>query len=123
MSVIDYALLKFGKGHPRSVEKLQQRRRAQDIERQVRRKVNLRDGHRCFWPGCWEPAFHKHHKVYRSKGGKWETENIVSGCACHHRWVHDGLIRLVGNPDKPPLDIELTRLGREARIRLPRRAA
>lgn len=120
---IDYSVFKFGKGAPRSAVKLQKQCAGKATERKVREKVNARDKHRCFWPGCKETAFHKHHKVYRSKGGKWETENIVSGCGLHHRWVHDGLIRLIGNPDKPPLEIELTTLGRESRLRLPRKAA
>ncbi len=124
--MIDYGPssgLLFPKGVPRSVVKLKQRRDAKAVEVTVRRKVNNRDKHRCFWTGCREVAFHKHHKVYRSRGGKWETENIVSGCAQHHRWVHDGLIRLIGNPDVAPVDVELTALGRDARIRIPKRAA
>jgi 5-methylcytosine-specific restriction endonuclease McrA len=117
-----YASCAFPKGTPQSVVKLKKAREEKATERKVRAKVNARDKHRCFWPTCKETAFHKHHKVYRSLGGKWETENIVSGCTTHHRWVHDGLIRLVGNPDKPPLEIELTRLGREAKIRVPKEA-
>src|SRR5262245_20312779 len=85
---------------PQSVERLEKRRALKTMENRTRRAVNKRDKHVCFWPTCREVAFHKHHKVYRSKGGKWETENIVSGCATHHRWIHDKLIRLIGNPDK-----------------------
>lgn len=126
MGAIDYGPssgLLFPKSAPRSVVKLKQQREAKTVEAKVRKKVNNRDKHRCFWTGCREVAFHKHHKVYRSRGGKWETENIVSGCGRHHAFVHDGLIRLIGNPDKAPVDIELTKLGREARLRLPRKAA
>lgn len=121
--MIDYSLLKFSKGTPRSVERLARRRTVKAAERKVRDKVNVRDGHTCFWPRCHELAFHKHHQVYRSRGGKWATDNIVSGCGLHHRWVHDQLIRLIGNPDKPPLEIELTTLGRQARIRIPKQQA
>lgn len=120
---IDYSLFTFGKGKPQSVVKLEQQRAAKTQEAKVRQKVNARDKHRCFWSKCLETAFHKHHKVYRSHGGKWETENIVSGCNLHHKWVHDGLIRLIGNPDKGPLEIELTALGKVAKIRVPKRAA
>ena len=116
---IDYTGFLFGKGMPREVERLKKQRAEKATELRVRRKVNARDKHRCFFPKCQEQAFHKHHKVYRSQGGKWETENIVSGCSLHHRWVHKGLIRLVGNPDTPPLAIELTTLGRAAKIRVP----
>jgi len=123
---IDYfndQVFAFPKGTPKSVVKLKKDRAAKATEVKVRKKVNARDKHRCFWPRCQEVAFHKHHKVYRSKGGKWETENIVSGCTLHHRWVHDGLIRLFGNPDVAPIEVELTKLGRDARIRIPQRAA
>ena len=119
----DPDVFKFAKPAPRSAVKLAKARKAKAHELKTRRKVNARDKHVCFYPRCRETAFHKHHKVYRSKGGKWETENVVSGCATHHRWVHDGLIRLVGNPDKPPLEIEVTKLGRDAKIRIPKVAA
>lgn len=119
--MIDYSVLKFNKGTPREIVRLERRRASKTTERRIREKVNDRDQRRCFWIGCRDVAYHKHHKVYRSRGGKWETENIVSGCALHHRWVHKGLIRLIGNPDVAPLEIELTKLGREARIRVPAR--
>lgn len=120
---IDYSIFKFSKGTPREVVRLERERAAKRQERKVRGKVDARDGRRCFWLNCRERAFHKHHQIYRSRGGTWDTDNIVSGCTLHHRWVHAGLIRLIGNPDKPPLEIELTRLGRDAKIRLPRQAA
>lgn len=118
---IDYTGFAFPKGKPRAVEQLEKRRAAKQTERTVRNKVNSRDKQRCFFPRCQERAFHKHHKVYRSRGGKWETENIVSGCALHHRWAHAGLIRLIGNPDIAPVEVELTTLGKQAKIRLPTR--
>lgn len=124
--MIDYGPsggLLFPKTTPRSVVKLKKARALKATETRVRKKVNKRDKHRCFWPNCREKAYHKHHKVYRSHGGKWESENVVSGCGQHHKWVHDGLIRLIGNPDVAPVEVELTTLGREARIRIPRRAA
>lgn len=119
---IDYSLFKFGKGPPRAVEQLKKTRAKKRTERVCREKVNKRDKLRCFFPNCRERAFHKHHKVYRSAGGKWETDNIVSGCSLHHKWVHAQLIRLVGNPDVAPVDVELTELGRKAKLRIPKRA-
>ena len=113
--------LAFPKPVPRSVVKLAKDRAAKAQETRTRTKVNARDRHRCFWPTCHEMAFHKHHQIYRSHGGKWESENVISGCHRHHRWVHDGLIRLVGNPDTHPIDIELTSLGHAAKIRVPKR--
>jgi hypothetical protein len=100
---IDWSLFRFGKGTPRSVVKIAKDRAAKAQETRTRKKVDKRDKHRCFYPNCRVPACHKHHQIYRSKGGTWTADNIVSGCNKHHRWVHDGLIRLVGNPDKPPL--------------------
>lgn len=118
---IDYTGFLFGKGAPRAAVKLKQQRTEKAQEAKTRTAVNKRDKHRCFFPNCRERAFHKHHTVYRSKGGRFETENIVSGCPLHHGWVHGGLIRLYGNPDKAPVEIELTTLGREAKIRVPKR--
>lgn len=93
------------------------------VERQVRAKVNARDKHRCVLPGCMASASHKHHVVYRSRGGAWDTKHIVSACPLHHRWIHDGLITLHGNPDKPQLMVELTAIGRKAKIRIQKRTA
>jgi hypothetical protein len=117
---IDYTGFAHPKGKPRSVEKLEKQRSLKAQETRTRKKVDTRDQHRCFWPGCHERAVQKHHQVYRSHGGTWETDNVISGCARHHRWVHDGLIRLIGNPDKPPLEIAVTTLGREVKIRVPK---
>lgn len=120
---VDYTGFKFGKGMPKSGEQILKGRAAKAVELKVRKKVDLRDGHRCFFPNCKKTATHKHHQVYRSRLGTWTTENIVSGCTAHHRWVHDGLIELHGNPDKPPLKVVLTTLGRKAKIRIPERKA
>jgi hypothetical protein len=117
----DTSIFKFAKPAPRSVVKIVKDRAAKAQETRTRKKVDKRDKHRCFYPNCRIPACHKHHQIYRSKGGTWTADNIVSGCNKHHRWVHDGLIRLVGNPDKPPLGVELTKLGREAKIHIPDR--
>lgn len=120
---IDYTGFAFGKGTPRIVEKIVKARKAKSVELKVRKKVDARDKHQCFFPNCKKTARHKHHKVYRSHLGKWTTDNIVSGCDEHHRWVHDGLIELRGNPDKPPLKVVRTALGKQAKIRVPERVA
>lgn len=120
---IDWTGFAFGKGMPRSGEKIIKDRAEKAVELKVRKKVDKRDGHRCFFPNCKKTAHHKHHQVYRSHQGKWTTDNIVSGCTEHHRWVHDGLIELHGNPDKPPLKVVRTSLGKQAKIRIPERVA
>ena len=108
---IDYTGFAFGKGAPRSVSKLVKTRAAKAQETKVRKQVNARDGYRCVMPGCKARATHKHHTVYRSRGGAWDTKQVVSACPLHHRWIHDGLIELRGNPDKPPMKVRLTALG------------
>ena len=42
---------------------------------------------------------HHHHLVYRSRGGKDDTANVVTLCASCHRRVHEGGMRLSGNAD------------------------
>lgn len=119
----DKSIFKFPKGAPRAAEQLDKKRTAAKQERRTRKAVNARDRHRCFFPSCKDTAFHKHHKVYKSAGGQWETDNIVSGCALHHKWVHAKLIRLIGNPDVAPVEVELTDLGKKARLRIPKTEA
>lgn len=62
--------------------------------------MKKRDGGKCVVPGCKERSAHLHHILYRSKGGKWRTENIASLCPCHHALVHAGRIQISGNADE-----------------------
>lgn len=121
MTGIDYSLFKFKKDMPSAGRKIIKERQAKTHETKVRKAVNLRDKHRCFFPKCRKIAYDKHHTVYRSKGGKWETDQIVSGCRLHHSWVHNKLIELHGNPDKPPLTVLPTTFGLKAKIVVPSR--
>ena len=63
--------------------------------------VDLRDGHRCRI--CRDYAgldIQHHHIVYRSKGGKHKTANLLSLCGnCHLIGVHRGHYRLSGDAD------------------------
>lgn len=72
----------------------------QQQERVCREAVKRRDKGKCVIPGCKERAEHMHHITYRSKGGKWRTENICSLCASHHSMVHLGKIQIHGNADE-----------------------
>jgi hypothetical protein len=119
--LIDWTGFKFGKGMPAAGRKIVKTRQAKALETKVRNKVNARDKHRCFFPGCRSRGIAKHHLVFRSQGGAWSTGNIVSGCPTHHQWVHGGLIELIGNPDKPPLKVLPTTLGKQAGIIIPER--
>jgi hypothetical protein len=51
----------------------------------------------------------------------WRTDDIASACREHHDWFKAQLIAVSGNPDKGPLKVTLTKLGREAGIRIPAR--
>ena len=121
MSGIDYSGLKFPKGTPRVVSKLEQQRDAKAEERVCRLKVDARDKHRCFFPGCKVRASEKHHIRQSSVRGKrvWRTDDILSACAAHHRYFKAGLIRVEGNPDHGPVKVFLTALGEQAWIRIP----
>jgi hypothetical protein len=120
---IDYSLFRFSKGQPRVLGKMLRERVADKAERECRAKVDARDGRQCFFPRCRIKASDKHHIVARSLGGKWTTGNIASACRRHHDWFKAGLIRVEGNPNRGPLTVVLTKLGEDAKIRIPSRAA
>lgn len=105
----------------RIVSELDKDRTEKAQERKTRKHVDRRDQRQCFWPGCKVYATDKHHQIPRSKGGQWTPENIISGCRRHHDWFKAQLIRVYGNAEKKTLTIELTDLGKKAKIRLPRK--
>ena len=57
-----------------------------------------RDGWRCSVPGCTSRRnLQAHHIVFRSAGGRDESENLTTLCAFHHlRGVHAGAVRITG---------------------------
>lgn len=63
--------------------------------------VDVRDGHRCRICNDYEGAdIQHHHIVYRSRGGKHTTANLISLCAtCHLVLVHGGHFKLSGDAD------------------------
>jgi hypothetical protein len=122
--MIDYARLKYPKTlKPRVVARMERDRHAEAQERQCRAKVDARDGHRCFFPGCRTRASDRHHIRPRSLLGKWITSNILSACRKHHDWFKAGLIRINGNPDRHTVRVLLTALGEQAGIRIPAKSA
>lgn len=99
---IDYSALgpnSIPKGTPRVESKRASRLSKAELDRTCRIAVKKRDKGRCVVPGCKEASDHLHHITYRSKGGKWRTENICSLCSAHHQLVHLGKIDIEGNAD------------------------
>lgn len=118
---IDWSVFTFAKGS-RKVDAIKRERRMSAQERLVRAKVRERDQGRCFFPNCRMPTSDPHHIVLRSQGGQWTTANVVSACRKHHSWCHSGLITVTGNPDRGPVNVTITTLGREAKVRVPLRS-
>jgi hypothetical protein len=61
----------------------------------------IRRGHQCAVPGCSKRGEHRHHIVYRSRGGGDEAGNIIWLCAAHHlAGEHGGRLKIRGRaPD------------------------
>ena len=62
------------------------------------RRVKLRDGGICSNPRCVGEACHSHHIVFRSAGGRTAFSNETAVCETCHALIHEGLLRIVGNP-------------------------
>ncbi len=118
---IDYSGFAIPKGTPRIVDRIQKKRDLEQQQRDCRKAVDARDHRRCFWPRCRAYATSKHHVIARSLLGRWRSENILSACEPHHRYFKAGLITVVGNPDRGPVRVALTSLGKAAGLRVPRR--
>lgn len=85
---------------PRVLDKRDTDREIAAIERSVRSAVQVRDEHACRCCGR-KDALHLHHLTYRSRGGKWSTENIVLICAICHALLHARQLWIVGtNADR-----------------------
>ncbi len=70
--------------------------------RSARRRILMRDRHRCQVPGCSRPAVHVHHIEFRAQGGDDDPSNLISLCAAHHLYgIHEELMRVTGTaPDR-----------------------
>jgi len=62
----------------------------------MRRKVLMRDGHRCTNPHCERSAEHCHHIHFRSRGGPTIPENLTSVCGRCHALIHQGALTVIG---------------------------
>lgn len=89
----------FPKPQPRVLTRIKDKRDLAALERACRIAVRARDKGKCQVPGCKDRAVHLHHIRYRSRGGRWVTNNIVSLCVEHHQCIHAGLLRVEGNAD------------------------
>jgi len=67
-----------------------------------RKRILIRDRHRCQVPGCSRPAAHLHHIEYRAHGGSNDESNLLCLCAAHHLFgIHDERMRVTGKaPDE-----------------------
>src|SRR5438045_6495189 len=62
-----------------------------------RKRILIRDRHRCQVPGCSRPAVHLHHIEYRAHGGSNDESNLISLCAAHHLFgIHEERMRVIG---------------------------
>ena len=79
-------------------------RRERVVDSRLRTVIEARDGG-CIIPGC--PVTRNleiHHLVPWERGGPTETWNLVAACRGpdgHHHQLHDGRVRIEGNPDRP----------------------
>ena len=101
--------------------KLEKKRELAAEERACRQKVDARDKRRCFFPGCKKHAGEKHHILASSVRGRriWRSDDILSSCTEHHRWFKAGLIEVAGNPDRGPVKVLRTALGKAEGIQIP----
>lgn len=93
---------------PSRVETAKARKAAQEAEdRAVYRQVDARDKGRCRACGKACSAYaitllekaHRHHIVYRSKGGGTTSANVTTLCPSCHADVHAAKLAVEGNAD------------------------
>jgi hypothetical protein len=72
-------------------------RRTRTVPVALRRVIEARDDG-CRFPGCDSRAFHQvHHLMHFADGGATDRDNCLTLCAFHHRLVHEGGWRIVGD--------------------------
>lgn len=97
---IDYSGFAIPKARARVLDRIEKKRDLALRERVCRQAVRLRDKGKCVVPGCRDASKHLHHVTYRSRGGKWRSENVCSLCVKHHQMVHAALIQISGDADQ-----------------------
>lgn len=72
-------------------------RKTRVVPSALRRLIQRRDGG-CRFPGCEQRRFvDAHHIVHWADGGRTDADNVVLLCRRHHRMLHEGGIRVIGN--------------------------
>ncbi len=89
------------------------RRLQKSIPAATRRKVFVRDKHRCTVPNCRSTRFlEAHHIKPRSEGGGHELSQITLLCDGHHVLLHEGVIAIRGTaPDHLVFELPLAHRG------------
>ena len=89
------------------------RRLQRSIPAATRRKVFVRDKHRCTVPNCRSTRFlEAHHIKPRSEGGGHELWQITLLCDGHHVLLHEGVIAIRGTaPDHLVFELPLAYCG------------
>jgi hypothetical protein len=65
----------------------------------LHRTVHRRD-RGCRFPGCERTKWvHVHHLVHWARGGPTDLGNLITLCGYHHRLVHEGGWRILGDPN------------------------
>lgn len=86
----------YPKPRPRVLTQRDRQREHEAHARELAKQVALRDGSRCRCCGregrydgtVAARALHKHHLVYRSRGGQESRRNLISLCAVCHALIH-----------------------------------
>jgi 5-methylcytosine-specific restriction endonuclease McrA len=66
---------------------------------EVYRAVDLRDRGSCRLCGAFSAQHHHHHLVYRSRGGRDATCNVILCCMSCHADIHAARVRVTGDAD------------------------
>jgi hypothetical protein len=75
-------------------------RKTRAIPPGLRRAIEARDG-RCRFPGCEHRRFlDTHHIIHWAHGGETDKGNLILLCRHHHRFVHEGGVRVTGDADR-----------------------
>ena len=101
-----FPLVPQPKLRPRVLEQRDAKRALSTMERAVRVAVQARDGRRCRCCGRRD-GLHLHHLTFRSKGGKWRTENIVMLDAICHALLHARQLWIIGKDADKRLTFEV----------------
>jgi hypothetical protein len=71
-------------------------RKRSKIPPAVRRKILMRDGHRCRVPGCRSTNIDVHHLLPEGMGGSHDESNLLTLCEGHHLAVHRNKLIIKG---------------------------